>query len=114
MQKAAPPPPQAERPRRGSLPSLLFPLVACLTLGLAPFSPEPHVVEKLRWVLGGAEGMALVDWFDLAMHSAPWLWLAGGGVTMLRGGLPRGRDTPQPERQPKAPLDPVTYDSPRR
>ena len=28
-------------------------ILACLTLGLAPFRPEPHVVEKLRWVKDG-------------------------------------------------------------
>lgn len=60
----------------GSKGSLLAPLLASLTLGLAPFTPEPHVVGKLRWVAGGAAGMAPMDWFDLLMHGAPWLWLA--------------------------------------
>jgi len=55
----------------------LLPLLACLTLGLAPFLPEPHIVGKLRWVLGGAHGMAPVDWFDLALHAAPFAWLVG-------------------------------------
>ena len=55
---------------------LLVPLFASLTLGLAPFAPEPHLVGKIRWVLGGADGMAAMDWFDLAMHGAPWVWLA--------------------------------------
>lgn len=50
-------------------------VVACLTLGLAPFFPEPHVVGKLRWVWGGAVGMQALDWGDLAMHGAPWVWL---------------------------------------
>lgn len=54
----------------------LTPLIASLTLGLAPFQPEPHVWGKLRWVLGGAEGMGPQDWGDLAMHGAPWVWLA--------------------------------------
>ena len=40
-------------------------LLASLTLGLAPFVPEPHLFGKIRWVLGGAEGMAGQDWFDL-------------------------------------------------
>lgn len=53
----------------------LMPLVASLTLGLAPFIPEPHVWGKLKWVLGGAKGMQIMDWFDLAMHGTPWLWL---------------------------------------
>lgn len=50
-------------------------LVASLTLGLAPFVPEPHLFGKIRWVLGGAEGMQMMDWFDLFMHGAPFLWL---------------------------------------
>lgn len=54
---------------------LAFPLLAALTLGLAPFVPEPHLVGKVRWVAGGAEGMGPVDYFDLALHGAPWLWL---------------------------------------
>ncbi len=52
-----------------------FPLIASLSLGLAPFVPEPHVWGKLKWVLAGAEGMAAMDWFDLLMHGAPWVWL---------------------------------------
>jgi hypothetical protein len=53
-----------------------MPAVASLTLGLAPFTPEPHVFEKLRAIAGGAEGMAVIDFFDLAMHGSPWVWLA--------------------------------------
>ena len=52
-------------------------IVACLTLGLAPFSPEPHLVEKIRWVANGAEGMRPIDWFDLVLHAAPWLAVLG-------------------------------------
>jgi len=55
----------------------LYPLIICLTLGLAPFAPEPHLFGKLRWVAGGAHGMSPVDWFDLVMHGAPWLYLIG-------------------------------------
>ncbi|MEQ9500616.1 MAG: hypothetical protein RIT81_27345 [Deltaproteobacteria bacterium] len=60
--------------------NLLVPVIACATLGLAPYLPEPHVVGKIRWVAGGADGMKLMDWGDLAMHGAPWLWLAFEGV----------------------------------
>lgn len=73
--------PEAGRPK-----PWVTPLIASLTLGLAPFAPEPHLVGKIRWVLGGAEGMAAMDWFDLAMHGAPWVWL---GVTLVRMGLAR-------------------------
>lgn len=50
-------------------------LLLALTLGLAPFRPEPHVWGKLKWVLGGAVGMQLKDWGDLLMHGVPWLGL---------------------------------------
>ena len=51
-------------------------IIFCLTLGLAPFSPEPHIWGKLKWVIGGAEGMGMMDWFDLLIHGSPWLLLA--------------------------------------
>ncbi|MCI0694395.1 hypothetical protein L0337_20600 [candidate division KSB1 bacterium] len=52
-----------------------FVVVACLTLGLAPFFPEPHVVGKIRWILGGAKDMAAIDWWDTFQHGLPWLVL---------------------------------------
>lgn len=63
---------------------LIPPLMASLMLGMAPFVPEPHLFGKLRWVLGGAAGMGLTDWFDLAMHGAPVVWLAVTAVQVLR------------------------------
>ncbi|MGR3811566.1 hypothetical protein [Jiulongibacter sp. NS-SX5] len=59
----------------------LVPLLASLTLGLAPFTPEPHLWGKLKWVAGGAEGMQIMDWFDLLMHGTPWVWLI---ITLLQ------------------------------
>jgi hypothetical protein len=50
-------------------------IFACLTLGLAPFFPEPHIWGKLKWVAGGAVGMRPLDWFDLVFHGLPWLLL---------------------------------------
>jgi len=47
----------------------------CLTLGLAPYSPEPHLWGKLKWIAGGAVGMKPMDWFDTAFHSLPFLLL---------------------------------------
>ena len=61
-----------------------MPLLASLSLGLAPFTPEPHIWGKLKWVLGGAEGMQLMDWFDLIMHGTPWVWLIITVVQSLR------------------------------
>lgn len=49
--------------------------IASLTLGLAPFTPEPHIVGKIRWVAGGATGMTGMDWFDLVFHGFPWVFL---------------------------------------
>ena len=50
-------------------------LLVSLTLGLAPFFPEPHLWGKLKWIAGGAHGMKPVDWFDVVLHGAPWLIL---------------------------------------
>lgn len=50
--------------------------IASLTLGLAPFVPEPHIIGKVRWVAGGAVGMTGMDWFDLFFHGFPWVFLA--------------------------------------
>lgn len=52
-----------------------FVAILCLTLGLAPFFPEPHIWGKIKWVRGGAVGMGPLDWFDLAFHGLPWLLL---------------------------------------
>ena len=52
-----------------------FIIMACLTLGLAPLVPEPHIWGKVRWILGGAKGMALMDWADFLMHGIPWMLL---------------------------------------
>ncbi len=50
-------------------------LVVSLTLGLAPFVPEPHIIGKLRWLMGGAVGMKPIDWFDLVQHGFPFVLL---------------------------------------
>ncbi|MET6991890.1 hypothetical protein [Sediminicola arcticus] len=50
-------------------------LLLCLTLGLAPFLPEPHVLGKLKWIAGGAKGMQFMDWFDALLHGFPYLLL---------------------------------------
>lgn len=52
-----------------------FLLIASLTLGLAPFYPEPHIVGKIRWIAGGANGMQWLDWFDFIWHGLPWAFL---------------------------------------
>jgi len=50
-------------------------LIASLTLGLAPFFPEPHLWGKLKWIAGGAIGMQPMDWLDALLHGTPWIML---------------------------------------
>ncbi|MEZ4794161.1 MAG: hypothetical protein R2773_01580 [Flavobacteriaceae bacterium] len=50
-------------------------ILLCLTLGLAPYAPEPHIWGKLKWMAGGAVGMKPMDYFDLLLHAAPFLLL---------------------------------------
>ena len=47
-------------------------IAAALTLGLAPFFPEPHLWEKLKMLAQGTL-VRPIDIFDLLMHGAPWL-----------------------------------------
>ena len=54
---------------------LLLAIVLCLTLGLAPFRPEPHLFGKIKWILGGAAGMQAVDWLDFFLHLSPFILL---------------------------------------
>jgi hypothetical protein len=61
-------------------------ILAALTLGLAPFLPEPHIWEKLKMLAAG-ELVKPIDWFDLALHAAPWLLLI---AKLVRMALVRG------------------------
>jgi len=54
-----------------------------LALGLAPFFPEPHLVEKLRMLFNGNLSKP-IDIFDLLMHSSPMFIL---GIKMARDHL---------------------------
>jgi hypothetical protein len=63
--------------------NIIVALIASLTLGLAPFFPEPHLFGKIKWVLGGAEGMQPMDWFDLVLHGAPWVWLIIEAIKLI-------------------------------
>jgi hypothetical protein len=46
----------------------------CLTLGLAPFTPEPHIWEKLKMLAAGTL-VRPIDMFDLVLHAAPFVLL---------------------------------------
>ncbi len=50
-------------------------VIAALTLGLAPFVPEPHVWEKLKMLAAGNLTRP-IDIFDFLMHAAPIALLA--------------------------------------
>ncbi len=56
-------------------------VIAALTLGLAPFFPEPHIVEKLRMLMQGTL-VKPMDMADLAMHGLPWLVLLAKLIRM--------------------------------
>ena len=57
-------------------------VIGSLTLGLAPFVPEPHLVEKLRMLFQG-ELSRPIDIFDLVMHGAFPALLLGKAALVL-------------------------------
>lgn len=63
--------------------SVGFFTIAALTLGLAPFFPEPHLWQKLL-MLSSGELTRPLDIFDLLMHGAPWLLLCIKLVRMAK------------------------------
>ena len=61
-------------------------LILCVLLGLAPFVPEPHIVEKLR-MLSQGNLKKPIDIFDLFYHSVPFILLA---IKLIRMGSKGG------------------------
>lgn len=57
-------------------------VIAALTLGLAPFVPKPHIIEKLEMLRAGSLRRPL-DIFDLVLHGVPWLLLALKAAVLL-------------------------------
>ncbi len=57
-------------------------ILASLTLGLAPFVPEPHIWEKLKMLAAG-DLRRPIDIFDLLMHGTPWVLLLAKAVRAL-------------------------------
>ena len=49
-------------------------VIASVFLGLAPFVPEPHAVEKIRMLFQGELSQA-IDIFDLIFHLSPFFLL---------------------------------------
>lgn len=60
--------------------SLQLILIACATIGLAPFFP-PHIWEKLQMLFAGTLSRP-IDILDLLMHGTPWLLLVAKLVRM--------------------------------
>ena len=61
-----------------------IPVIGSLTLGLAPFVPQPHLVEKLVMLFQGELSRPL-DIFDLCLHGAfPVLLLVKAGFALAR------------------------------
>ncbi len=56
-------------------------IIACLTLGLAPFNP-PHIWEKLQMLAHGRL-VRPIDWFDLVLHGTPWILLLLKAIAAL-------------------------------
>ena len=56
-------------------------ILACLTLGLAPFAP-PHIWEKLQMLARG-QLVRPIDWFDFVLHGTPWVLLIVKAVVSL-------------------------------
>ena len=48
--------------------------MASVTLGLAPFLPEPHIWKQILNIYHGRLTES-IDWLDLLMHGAPWVLL---------------------------------------
>lgn len=61
----------------------IYPLIAALTLGLAPFVPEPHIWKQLV-ALGRGTIHEFIDWFDLVLHGFPWVWLTIVLIRMMK------------------------------
>jgi len=58
-------------------------IIGCLTLGLAPFYPQPHLIEK--WGLLVQNQLSRpIDIFDLCLHSSPYVLLILKGIRQSR------------------------------
>ena len=59
-------------------------VLLALTLGLAPFVPEPHIWEKLKMLFAGTLAKP-IDIFDLALHAAPFVLLIAKLIRRISG-----------------------------
>ena len=59
-------------------------IIVALLLGLAPFTPEPHLWEKLKMLAAG-ELVKPIDIFDLFLHGTPAVLLVLKLIRMRTG-----------------------------
>ncbi|MBL1279535.1 MAG: hypothetical protein COA33_004655 [Fluviicola sp.] len=59
-------------------------LILSLTLGLAPFTPEPHIWKQFQNLRLGRT-METMDWVDVLLHGAPWVFLIAVLIRMAVG-----------------------------
>jgi hypothetical protein len=59
-------------------------VLLALTLGLAPFVPEPHIWEKLKMLFAGTLAKP-IDIFDLVLHAAPFVLLIAKLLRRISG-----------------------------
>ncbi len=58
-------------------------IIVALLLGLAPFTPEPHLWEKLKMLANGTLARP-IDIFDLFLHGTPAVLLV---LRLIRIGM---------------------------
>ncbi len=58
-------------------------IIVALLLGLAPFTPEPHLWEKLKMLANGTLARP-IDIFDLFLHGTPAVLLV---LRLIRLGM---------------------------
>ena len=58
-------------------------ILGSLTLGLAPFTPQPHLFEKIQMLINGELSQG-IDVFDLVLHGMfPLLLIVKVAVTLI-------------------------------
>ena len=66
-------------------------LIIAVAMGLAPFHPEPHLLQKLKMLADGSL-VKPIDIFDLAIHGLPALLLILKLLRMALGGPAKASD----------------------
>lgn len=65
-------------------------IIGGILLGLAPFFPEPHSIEKIRMLMNG-ELKRPIDIFDLFYHLLPEVLILIKYIIEKKGGIENGR-----------------------